>query len=71
MSEKEALGSETPPPLSAAVQEHGKEGSGSESTAIAMPAQEEGAPVEKGKPEREPAPKDLLVGFDWLGMVVC
>lgn len=68
MSEKEAIRSETPP---TAVQEHGKDGSGSESTAVPMPAKEEGAPAEKGKPEREPSPKDLLVGSSRSPMVIC
>lgn len=68
MSEKEAVRSETPPP---APQGHGKEEAGSESTTIPMPAKEEGAPAEKAKPEREPAPKDLLVGSSWPPTVVC
>lgn len=68
MSEKEAVGSETPP---AAVEGIGKEGPGSESTTVSMPAKDESAPAEKAKPEREPAPKDLLVGAGRLATVVC
>ena len=51
-------------------------GTGSESTAVPMPAQEENVPASKPRPEREPAPKDLLVSLyfvatctEWQGAI--
>ena len=59
MSEKDAAGSEKPAEPS---REPVPEGTGSESTAIPMPAQEEDtAKAKKMRPEREPVPKDLMV----------
>lgn len=70
MLEKETVvRSETP--SSPALQGHGKEEAGSDSTTIPMPDKEEGAPVGKAKPEREPAAKDLLVGSSWPPTAVC
>ena len=58
MSEKDAAAAERP---AEAARKPVPEGTGSESTAVPMPAQEENTSPTKVRPEREPVPKDLLV----------